>query len=128
VSSKPGELHYHLPGTGWYVDDLLLLRPKHLLVVEYELHAGGGERDGAQQADDYASDLRTRLHGWTVDGLVIAESFSQAEFDVAERLQVECLQATLDRRERLQLHQVGVVRGPVAAAREQANPRRRRRS
>jgi hypothetical protein len=62
-----------------------------------------------------------------VDGLVIAESFSQAEYDVAERLHVECLQATLDRRDRLQLHQVGVVRGPVAEAREQANPRRRRR-
>jgi hypothetical protein len=125
--SEPTEHGYHLPATGWYVDDLLLLGPRHLLVVEYELHASGGDQDGAQQADDYASELRKRLWGWTVDGLVIAESFNEVEYDAAQRLNIECLQAALDSRGQVQLHQVGTVRGPVAAAREGAMRTRRRR-
>ena len=125
--SEPTEHGYHLPGTGWFVDDLFLLGQRHLLVVEYELHAGGGPRDGAQQAEDYALDLRGRLRGWVVDAAVIAESFSEAEFDVAKRLNVECLQATIGDRGHLELHSVGPVRGPVAEERENARQKRPRR-
>jgi hypothetical protein len=123
--SEPTEHGYHLPGRRWFVDDLLLLGPRHLLIVEYELDAGGHPDHGAQQAWDYARELRPGLRGWTVDCVVIAESFSQAEYDVAERLNVECLQAAIDSRNRVRLHQVGSIKGPVAEAREDARQRRR---
>ena len=61
-------------------------------------------------------------------GLVIAESFSEAEYDAAKRLGIECLRASIDRRGRARLAAVASVpSGPVAEAPERPAKRRRRR-
>jgi hypothetical protein len=118
VLGRPSVRGFHLAREDWYVDYLLRLGPKHLLVVEFERSAHGDPLHGAKQATEYCRALRRRLRGWCVSGLVIAEDFNEAELKVADDLEIECLEASWnDRRRRPELTPRGRYSGPVQTAR-----------
>lgn len=111
-----------MPGAQYFVDDLLKIADRHLLVAEYEMHAHGNPEHGAQQAADYRRELERlrRLRNWTIDALVIAEDFDQAELKAAQRLDVECIRAGVDEEDDLVLTLEGSVQGPAWQARARA--------
>lgn len=124
----PSLAGYHLPGHG-FVDDLLQLgdlEQRHLVVIEYETAAHGDPKHGARQVDRYRSALRERLPDWEIDTAVIAETFNQRELDIAQKYDVECLQAGTGRRHRPTLTQVGEVKGAIWQARAPSRRRQRR--
>jgi hypothetical protein len=121
---KPSEQGYYLSDRHWFVDDLLLLDDRHILVVEYELQALGDPEHGVQQACDYRAALASRLRGSSVDALVIAQDFSQSELALAKREGVECMIAQLDDDEAATLTDAGVP-GPASSARDTRARRRR---
>jgi hypothetical protein len=118
----PSRQGYYLPAVNYFVDDLLKVAERHLLVVEYEMHAHGDPLHGAQQAADYLHELKKlrQVRGWTIHAVVIAEDFDQTELKVAERLNVECIRAGLNSDDELTLALEGSVRGPAWEARQSA--------
>jgi hypothetical protein len=124
---SPSEQGYYLPDRRWFVDDLLLLADRHMVVVEYELQALGDPDHGVRQACDYRAALRSRLRGWMVDALVIAEDFSESELTLAKQEGVECMIAQLDDDEAATLADAGIP-GPASDARRTRARRTGRRS
>lgn len=114
---------FYLKRERWYADHLLNLGRRHLLVVEFERQAYGDPMHGAKQAADYRHALQRELPGWRVSALVIGQTFNQSELDVAAHEDVECLEASIDRRGRPHLELVGTIRGPVHDARQRATRR-----
>jgi hypothetical protein len=123
----PGASGYHLGDVNLYVDDILRLDTRHLVVVEYEKQAHGGNHShGARQAANYRRELRERLPGYTIDGLVIAAVFGSEELAVASRLGIECLRIERRGRRALKFTQLDDLAGPVRRARAAVQRRPKR--
>lgn len=118
---------YHIPEINRYVDDVLLLRPEHLLIVEYELQADGDPRHGVAQAAGYRRELKQirRFRRLRIDALVIATDFFPFELELSRAEGIECMQASQNSRQELVLSDVGTP-GPASRLRAKREEQRLR--
>lgn len=109
---------YQLPGTNQYADDLLLLYNRNVVFV-YEVDAHGEPDQSVQRAVKCRNALRAKHPEASFSAVVIAESFSLRERDVANQSAVECLRANLSVELEVEFTHADFVHGPVWKARRE---------
>jgi hypothetical protein len=122
---QPSEHGYYIPELNRYIDDILLLGDRHLLVVEYEREALGAPQHGVAQVTANRDALRElrRLRAWQIDGIVIAGVIVRSERELARCHGIECMEAHRESKGTAVLTSIGPA-GPASKLRAVRRERR----